>query len=554
MAMTQISYGEIADQTIRSFLKAVVLIDDHWLEAQNVPVLESIDDSQLNLEPQTIPLQEGVDSTNTAQDKEISTVTTSITDPAYLREIGSEIVKQGYLFTGFAYTDTLSKTALNLASKADILILDWHLGNVDSRPALALLEELKTTSSPRFIFILTEQDLDEVRKKIIERLGEPTGGTALVFSCGPFSFSLKNKPQTGGSNCVLATQVLEEAILGIRERFGGLLQLAALELLGQYRQCLHEVLDHFHADTDLPFILEWLEKESPIRDNHSFNALAIDEWKASVTRRYPPSTAQIINNDTVSALLVNWKETIDLPDNYLEKLKESIKDEDTPFPDDKKKVEELVGSLYEWMTSCESNWPSNLEGLKKGSAWPKSTKRILSMNYLGLRKGIKSPIEKLADLDVLFQCQANLPLKLNQGTVLIDPMGIYLICITPTCDCSRPARIKNCYVFLEANLVDIATLKNHPEGSVVALRTNDNGNLLLAVNLKPTYTYKITNPSLENDIHASGTYGTETTFIAKPVAQLRAARVQSLISLAAGKSIEVGLDRSELLRQLCKSN
>jgi hypothetical protein len=554
MAMTQISYGEIADQTIRSFLKAVVLIDDHWLEAQNVPVLESIDDSQLNLEPQTIPLQEGVDSTNTAQDKEISTVTTSITDPAYLREIGSEIVKQGYLFTGFAYTDTLSKTALNLASKADILILDWHLGNVDSRPALALLEELKTTSSPRFIFILTEQDLDEVRKKIIERLGEPTGGTALVFSCGPFSFSLKNKPQTGGSNCVLATQVLEEAILGIRERFGGLLQLAALELLGQYRQCLHEVLDHFHADTDLPFILEWLEKESPIRDNHSFNALAIDEWKASVTRRYPPSTAQIINNDTVSALLVNWKETIDLPDNYLEKLKESIKDEDTPFPDDKKKVEELVGSLNEWMTTCESNWPSNLEGLKKGSAWPKSTKRILSMNYLGLRKGIKSPIEKLADLDVLFQCQANLPLKLNQGTVLIDPMGIYLICITPTCDCSRPARIKNCYVFLEANLVDIATLKNHPEGSVVALRTNDNGNLLLAVNLKPTYTYKITNPSLENDIHASGTYGTETTFIAKPVAQLRAARVQSLISLAAGKSIEVGLDRSELLRQLCKSN
>jgi hypothetical protein len=327
MAMTQISYGEIADQTIRSFLKAVVLIDDHWLEAQNVPVLESIDDSQLNLEPQTIPLQEGVDSTNTAQDKEISTVTTSITDPAYLREIGSEIVKQGYLFTGFAYTDTLSKTALNLASKADILILDWHLGNVDSRPALALLEELKTTSSPRFIFILTDQDLDEVRKKIIERLGEPTGGTALVFSSGPFSFSLKNKPQTGGSNCVLATQVLEEAILGIRERFGGLLQLAALELLGQYRQCLHEVLDHFHADTDLPFILEWLEKESPIRDNHSFNALAIDEWKASVTRRYPPSTAQIINNDTVSALLVNWKETIDLPDNYLEKLKESIKKE-----------------------------------------------------------------------------------------------------------------------------------------------------------------------------------------------------------------------------------
>ena len=167
MAMTQISYEKIADQTIRSFLKAVVLIDDHWSEAQSAPIIESLDSTQLDLEPQPIPPQARIDSTITARDEEIPTASISITDPAYLREIGNEITKQGLLFTGFHYTDALSNTAFHLASKADILILDWNLGNMDSRPALALLEELKTTGSPRFIFILTDQGLDEVRKRIV---------------------------------------------------------------------------------------------------------------------------------------------------------------------------------------------------------------------------------------------------------------------------------------------------------------------------------------------------------------------------------------------------
>ena len=553
--MTQINYEMIADQTIRKFIKAVVLIDDHWEEGQNAPILEEIDPNQLNHEPLMIPPQENIKEAIATIDEGKPSAPLSFTDPAYLREIGKEITNQGFLFTGFNYKDTKSETARKLAAKSDILILDWHLGNVDARPALAILEYLKTTGSPRFVFILTDQDLVEVRKQIIELLGEPTGGADLmIFSCGPFSFSLKNKPEATGSNIVMAKKVLDEAIAGIRARFGGLLQIAALELLGQYRDCLHEVLDHFHANADFPFILEWLEKDSPIRDGHSFSSLAIDEWTARVSRRFSSSEAQTIKDETVSALLANWNETTSLPNQYEEKLKKAIKEEGKPFPDDQGKINELMESLKDWMASSGSSWPDSLRGLNRGDAWPKSTKRILAMNYLGLRKEVASPIEALIDLDVLFQCQANLPSTLEQGTVLLVSNNKYLICITPACDCSRPSRIKHCYVFLEAAKVDISTLKDHPEGTVVALRTKDNGNLLLAVTLNPTFTYKITNPSLESNIVASFTFESTDTFIIKPVAQLRPARVQSLISLAAGKAIAVGLDRSELLRQLCKSN
>jgi len=553
MTMTQVNYGEIADKTIRDFLKAVVLIDDHWSEAQSAPAFEDIDPTQLNSTPQTIPPQDNIAQTGTAHEEEIPIPTPSVTDPTYLREIGKEITNQGFLFTGFSYTDALKDIAFKLASKSDILILDWYLGATDSSPALDLLTRLKETSSTRFIFILTDQDLKEVQQKISDHFREEIQGTGFIFNCGPFSFSLKNKEQVGGENSVSANQVLSEAISGIRARFGGLLQLTALELLGQYRNCLHDVLNHFHSETDLPFILEWFEKESPIKDSHSFNALAIDEWTAKVTRRYPPSASQTMQNKTLSALIVEWGKTISPPDDCGEKLKESVSGEKIPFPTDPEKVLSLIESLEKWMAAPNDCWPLTLEGAKKNTTWGKKALRILSMNYLGLRKGVTSSIETLTDLDVLFQCQANVPSMLEQGTVLQASGDNYLICITPACDCNRPERINNNYVFLEAKKIDISTLKQHLEGSVVAIR-NEGGNRLLAVTLKPTFTYKINDPELGDTLPASFTFGSDDTFDLKPIAQLRPGRVQSLISLVAGRSLEIGLDRSELLRQLCKSN
>jgi hypothetical protein len=554
MTMPQISYGEIADRTIRSFLKAVVLIDDHWSEGQNTPTFAEPDFSLLNLDPQPLPPQESVDLVSTTQDEEKPAILTRSTDPTYLRDIGSEITKQGLLFTGFSYTDALKQTAFELASKSDILILDWYLGAEDSRPALDLLDSLKNSGSPRFIFILTDQDLNTVRNNIVEHLGGGAEETDFIFNCGHFVFSLKNKPQKGGPNTVIANKVLDEAIAGIRLRYGGLLQLAALELLGQYRDCLHEVLDHFHSDTDFPFILEWLENGSPIQDSHSFNALAIDEWTARVTRRFPPSTSQTITKESVSALLTDWNKSTTLPDKSEEIFKELIKADGIPFPQERQKVAELMESLNKWFDSHDSRWPDHLEGASKNTPWSKKTKRTLAMNYLSIRKKASSPIETLKALDALFQCQAYLPFELNQGTVLQDSYGSYLICITPTCDCSRPSRINKCYVFLEANKVNIATPKEYSESAVVAIRTKDDGNILLAVKYKPTFTYKIDNPSLAGVLQATATYGAGSPFNLKPIAQLRPSRVQSLVSLAAGMAIEVGLDRSELLRQLFKSN
>ena len=553
--MKQTSYGEIADQTIRDFLKAVVLIDDHWSEAQNAPAFESIDVTNINFDPQTIPPQEGVDSTSSVRDERTPIVPMSITDPAYLREIGQEITNQGFLFTGFPYTDALSETAFKLAAKADILILDWHLGNVDSRPALALLESLKGTGSPRFIFILTDQNLGNVRKQICKQLGETSKGKGLVFSCGPFCFSLKNKPQAGGQNTVDPANVLNEAINGIRAQFGGLLQLAALQLLSSYKGKLHEVLAHFSGELDAPFIAEWLEDGSPIGPNNCFRSLMIDEWRSLVERKQP-SVFSILSEEGIAAFIASKKDIPQWGGKSAAIVRGRIKHkQQISFPTSGENLSDLEQEIQDWMVNGDSKWPALTK--PKGITWKPEVVRAIAWGYLSVAcMNDQEQQTQLVNLDAFFHTQSTLPSRLSQGTVLQRKAGgKYLVCITPTCDCERPeARIDYLYSFLLADRISPDSPINAEEGAVVAVRTVSNGSFLLRVILKPSLSFQIKEAALGDDLNLVNPFNSRQSFRAKPIAQLRPARVQSLISLTAGRSIEVGLDRSEILRKLCKSN
>ena len=552
--MTQLSYSDIANQTIKEFLQSVVLIDDHWPNTQTAASLEIDIADQVDTELPSIGPQEQEQDLMTGQGED-KPVSASITDPNYLVEIGDEIIKEGLLFTGFTYVDESKETAYKLALKSDILILDWFLGGGDSRPALALLAKLKETGSPRFIFILTDQNLDSVKKTIIESMGEATGEEDFVFNCGPFSFSLKNKAQEGGQHSVVASRVLPEAIDGIYSRFGGLLQLAALELLGRYRNCLHDVLDYFDSDTDFPFILEWLERDSPIKDSHSFNTLAIEEWTAKVLTRFPPSDSTALTDSTISASLSNWHQTTNLQGDANNKLLSLLKEESIKFPTDATKATNLMKSLDDWLSSSPLNWPDELAGASKGATWGEKAKKKIAMNYLAVRKGKDSVAESLVNLDALFQCQASLPTRIKQGTVFQTASGKFLICITPACDCERPVnRINNCFMFLQAEKLETSEIKNHFESSVVAIRTVENDYLLLGVLPKPTFTYMLPDSSITKRLKAYSTCCVTSFFHLTPIAQLRPTRVQALISQTAGNAIEVGLDRSELLRSYCKGN
>ncbi len=531
----------------------MVLIDDHWSDSQAAPP-PVISPDNIVLTPPPVPLADQIVVHEEIPGEVSSPTSIARTDPAYLRDIGIEIANQGFLFTGFSYTDAKKETVFELASKSDILILDWLLGSGNPIPALDLLERLGKSGSPRFIFILTDQsDLGNIRKNISERLGEKSEGTGHVFSCGPFSFSIKNKPHNVGGNSVSATEVLNEAVKGIQQRFAGLLQLAALQLLSRYKEKLHEVLMHFNSELDLPFITEWLEENSPIGPNSRFRDLMIDEWRSLVEQDHSPEKS-ILSGDGISAFIASKASKPRWGGKSAKRVYKILDKQKDKFPTEGVELTELEKEIQDWMGDCRSMWPNLTK--PRGIIWKPGVLKTMIGGYLSIacETDLKHQ-KKLVDLDAFFHSKSDLPPKLDQGTVLIDPAGTYLVCITPTCDCSRPKeRIKNCYVFLRANKVNFKKLKNYPEGVVVAVRSKEGLNLLLAVTPNPTFTYRIVNPSLERNLRASNTFKSKSTFVLKPVAQLRPTRVQALISLAAGKSIEIGLDRSELLRQLCRSN
>lgn len=556
MTMMQSSIDMLAKQIISNFIEAIVLIDDHWSEAENALGPLSLDTTQLNLDPQSIALQEGVDSTSTIRDEVISTSSTSTTDPAYLREIGKEITHQGFLFTGFQYTDARMDTAVKLASKSDILILDWFLGTGNPAPAIELLKSIKDSGSPRFVFILTDQtDFTQIKELISNEFGKLSGETSNTFNCGSFSFSLKNKPQAGGQNTVDPTNVISEAIKGIRKQYGGLLQLAALELLSSYKGTLHEVLSHFGIELDVAFISEWFEERSPIGPNNCFRSLMIDEWRSLVERTHSTNNS-ILSKKGISTHIASKSDTPTWGGKSAKRVHGLLTHMQGSFPTDGTRLDELEQEIRDWMEKDGSKWPELTK--PGGVTWNQDAIKSIIVGYLS--EAFNNDLEYMEhfiSLDAFFHSQSILPFCLSQGTVLQRRAGgQFLICITPACDCSNPKnRIKFTYTFLQADRISPnSSINKVQEGAVVAIRTKDNDTYLLKVTIRPPLSFRITDAALNGDLKLYNPFSPKQCFHAEPIAQLRQTRAQSLVSLSAGKAIEIGLDRSELLRKLCKSN
>jgi len=557
--MPAITYKDLANDIIKDFIKAVVLIDDHWsTQNNNIDETQQLDPSstKLNTEDQSIPPGNDDKIVNAESENKTPTTPQKTTDSAYLKEIENSITNQGFLFTGYAYTDASSNTAFKLAAKADILILDWFLGTESSAQALDLLKSIGKMGAPRFVFILTDQtDFDVIKNQIAKHLDDEIGNVKeSTFECGVFSFSIKNKPQAGGDNTVEADKILVEAVDGIREQFGGLLQIAALQLLSNFREVQHKALSHFQSKLDIPFVAEWMEADSPIGPNFLFSSLMLDEWKSFVEES---TSNSILSNQGISAFIkskatsfVRGKESA----QTVKVLLPSKKQNNFPSADDK--IKAIENEIINWMISNDgTKWPTLTE--PKGITWDPKSIRTITWAYLSIASENQLTHHKqLLSLDSFFHSQSLLPEKLSQGTILQRVSdNKYLICITPSCDCANPEkRINFQYSFLLAKEINFSKGIPVKEEALLSFRNKNGTSILLEVITKPIVSFlvKHQNYNSNNCLNLMHIFGDKKYFRVKPVAQLRPTRIQALVSLAAGNAIIVGLNRSEILRQACK--
>ena len=170
------TYDELAQNVLRDYLRSAVIIDDQWPEAAwDEPALSSLDESEL-VEDKIPDDVEDEDVGRPPMEVLPPRPSKNREDARLLADLQRSLLQEGLLACGFRYTHEARDVAIDLARRADIVVLDWHLVDDDGDDALTILEELRGNEL-RFVCIFTGHGrIEEVRKALEDRFREAIGG------------------------------------------------------------------------------------------------------------------------------------------------------------------------------------------------------------------------------------------------------------------------------------------------------------------------------------------------------------------------------------------
>ncbi len=164
------TYDELAQNVLRDYLRSAVIIDDQWPEtAVGEAGVDEADESMLvdDSNPDDIGME---DVAEPAVDVSPPRPVDNLEDARLLAELQRSLLQAGLIACGFRYTHQARDTAIDLARRADIVVLDWHLADDDGADALAILEKLRGNEL-RFICIFTGHGrIPEVRHALEDYL------------------------------------------------------------------------------------------------------------------------------------------------------------------------------------------------------------------------------------------------------------------------------------------------------------------------------------------------------------------------------------------------
>ena len=605
-------YHEMAREVVRSYLRSAVIIDDEWPGEPSAAEerADEIDESHLVTESEAEephrPDRGGLAVVETPVPPPWEGVAASKDGPApgvdpCLRRIRDEVVRRGLLACGFRYEGPRSReTAIRLARRADIVLLDWQLGEGDGgEEAIEILRQMRKRGSLAFVFVFTRAARPrEVRALLAQALGGgedvPGAADGDDFRFGNLIFVVRNKPGTTFSGdrpdlarVVAEERVLDEAIDGIARVHSGLLQLAMLEMTAKHREQLPEILGVCDPSLDPMLLAETRLPESPVgRPRGAFLGALIDEWRSRLERG--ASELRVLGEEGLRHRRKRLAGR--LPETDAECLRAALVGAGLP--------EQRVGAflrvpeaererlLATWVESGLPDPPPSA----KGSHWKKKEfdRAAKALLYALAGDSNRQPSWEQAylRLDAFFHEQTDAPTIVTQGTVLRvladDASGhaassgndekpaYYLICTTPACDAERPAGQDHVYTFVPAVRASLnhalggklsaepgcANLSPRPFYCVV--HDGDEPTLLVAFEKRPV-SLRIRNESIGEDrpvaaeLYAGESDGSPGA--ARPglslavVAQLRFEMALRLAAEATRHASRVGVSRLELLRK-----
>lgn len=167
----------------------------------------------------------------------------------------------------FAEKSPSLSSAIELSRKADITILDWHLGNArNPENSIKILESLLKTPATRIVIILSqyaERFVEEISKSNLSDLIRDEQSDAWISRNGLHLKVLSKKPD--GNNWITAKEITDAVYDLISKHYPDYIHWAAIEIAAKIRNHVPEWLKGLPHTTDLAVLQELLDENSEIR-------------------------------------------------------------------------------------------------------------------------------------------------------------------------------------------------------------------------------------------------------------------------------------------------
>lgn len=171
----------------------------------------------------------------------------------------------------FAQESPSLESAISLCKKADIILLDWHLGDGDSPDnSISILKALHNEPATRFVLILSknsdkfqrELEADELLKTNYHY--HPKSKNCWGSESGTHLTLLNKKPD--GTKTVTAGEIQDAVFNLISSAYPDYLHWAALEIAGKFRNHFPQWINDLPNGTDIAVMQELLNEQSEIRE------------------------------------------------------------------------------------------------------------------------------------------------------------------------------------------------------------------------------------------------------------------------------------------------
>jgi HPt (histidine-containing phosphotransfer) domain-containing protein len=168
-------------------------------------------------------------------------------------------------------------SAVTLAKKADVVVLDWHLGRNDPKNSIELLKKLKDESAIRYIIVLSQyaerfEDEMKAEEMMVGDSGNITGSHLFQNIGGAWAdiqgthIIVMRKPAPGASAVDFSNSVIEAIYDLMSKANPDYLHWAAIEIAAKLRHSIPGWVQAIPRGTDAAFLSELKSEKCEARD------------------------------------------------------------------------------------------------------------------------------------------------------------------------------------------------------------------------------------------------------------------------------------------------